>query len=169
MAGDGRLRSWRAGRWNGAKLAQLWQDGYKPPDAARCYVPVQRPAIRWLRGRPARAGPSPFLRAVASSPTSSRFGALDAATRRKSVAVGAVAEVREAGFTTSVTPTEEWFGYLRSATAARGEAKQAASVADQRWRTMIRHSLAAGFRVEEIARAAGITTRRVYQIRDGGR
>jgi hypothetical protein len=58
---------------------------------------------------------------------------------------------------------------LIEATAAKATADRDADAADQIWREEIRQAIAHGFKIAVIAEAAGVTTTRIYQIRDNTR
>ena len=58
---------------------------------------------------------------------------------------------------------------LVAATAAKATADRDAAEADQSWREEIQAAIRHGFRISVIAEAAGVSTARIYQIRDGRR
>lgn len=58
---------------------------------------------------------------------------------------------------------------LRKLTDERDEAQFHARELDQQWRQLISAAITAGLPVQHIATVTGITTRRVYQIRDNKR
>jgi hypothetical protein len=58
---------------------------------------------------------------------------------------------------------------LIEATAAKERVDLDAFAADQTWREEIRKAIAHGFKISVIAEAAGVTTTRIYQIRDNTR
>lgn len=58
---------------------------------------------------------------------------------------------------------------LIAATAAKATADADADAADAVWRKEIKEAIAHGFKIAVIAEAAGVSTTRVYQVRDDKR
>jgi DNA-binding phage protein len=70
-----------------------------------------------------------------------------------------------------VTPPgrEATTAHLRAATAAYRAATAVLADRDTEWRSSVRDALTAGVAVSTVARLAGISPSRVYQIRDSRR
>jgi DNA-binding phage protein len=68
-----------------------------------------------------------------------------------------------------MTVTETTRAALGQATDARAVAVREADARDAEWREAIRAALAADVGATEVARLAGISRERVYQIKDGRR